>query len=112
MTLKVSKDTHTKFGEARGPRGRAINFNKNLTQNFNASVDADVDADTNADAWASSIPLTSTSLRRGNKNGSTLQSLKWRKIGQQTSMRHHLHTNSIHSAHTAHHNGYYCRASA
>ena len=42
--------------------------------NFNASVDAnaDTDADANADvdtdAWASSIPLTSTSLRQG-KNG-------------------------------------------
>ena len=65
MTLKVYKDTHTKFGEARGSRGRVINFNKN----FNASVDADTNADTNVDAnadanaWASSIPLTSTLLR-------------------------------------------------
>ena len=32
-------------------------------QNFNAGVDVDVDAN----AWASSIPLTSTSLRRGNE---------------------------------------------
>ncbi len=80
MTLKVSKDTHTKFGEARGSRGRFINSNKTLTQNFNTSVDADAyanadadaDADTNtdadADAWASSIPLISTSLRRGKNN--------------------------------------------
>ena len=38
-------------------------------QNCNAGVDADADADadTDADAWASSIPFTSTSLRRGNK---------------------------------------------
>ena len=59
MTLKMSKDTYTKFGEARNSRGRAINLNKN----FNASVDADVDTD----ARASSIPLTSTSLRIGKK---------------------------------------------
>ncbi len=34
MILKVSKDVHTKFGEARGSRGRAINLNKN----FNAKL--------------------------------------------------------------------------
>ena len=52
MTLKVSKDMHTKFGEAKGSRDRAINLNKNLFTG--------VDADT----WASSIPLTSTLLRQ------------------------------------------------
>ncbi len=41
------KDMHTKFGEARGFRGRGKNLSKTLRQNFNACVDgyADVGAD-------------------------------------------------------------------
>ena len=40
---------------------------KTLMQNLNAGVDADVNAnaDDNTNAWASSIPLNSTSLNRG-----------------------------------------------
>ncbi len=76
MTLKVSKNIHTKFGVARGSRGRTST--KTLTQNFNASVDADADADadadTDADARARTIPLTSTLLRRGKNE--TIRTMK------------------------------------
>ncbi len=65
MTLKVFKDTRTKSGEL-GALGAesSINFNKNFNASVGADADADADVDTNA--WASSIPLTSTSLKQGN----------------------------------------------
>ncbi len=62
-TLKACKDMYTKFGEALGSRGRAMNFNKNFNENLVTVVDVDVVADTNGDAWAISIRLSSTPLR-------------------------------------------------
>ena len=61
-SYNVSKDMHTKFGEASSYRGRAININKNFNTGVDANADTDADADTdaNGDVWVNSIPLTST----------------------------------------------------
>ncbi len=42
MTTEVLKDMHTKIGEARGSKGRAMSWTKTLSQNFNAGEEVQV----------------------------------------------------------------------
>ena len=73
MTLKVYKDIHTKFSEARCSMARLSTSTQTLMQNLNADVaayadtnaNANTNADANANAWVSSIRHNSTSFRGG-----------------------------------------------
>ena len=53
MAFMVFKNMHTKFSEAKDPRGRTLTWDKTLLQNSSADLDADTDTDTRA----SSVPL-------------------------------------------------------
>ena len=70
-------------------------FNAGVDTDADTNADANTDADADADTWASSIPFTSTSLRRGKKaNVPTSYSHVWSSVKYKMTLKVKIGTGS------------------